>query len=214
LETTLDLFIRPVALDAARTLHSPHPEMKRRDELLEKLLGDDISPVEQGELYRMLYGAAFGPHTEGLPAGDRVAASLVLRLLDTMDEGERNAAERLHTIDQPTMGCSVTVRSARIIAASGDVEGVAGWTEQEIIGAPVSVVVPLWGQLEEDAATKRLQIDVPLDVPHHRTIHDSAGRERPVWATIIPSEEDTIELVIETRDPDAGIPIGPAPVLN
>lgn len=203
METTLDIFTRAIALDAARALHSPHPEMERRDYLLERLLGGDITAAEQGELYRMLYGSAFGPHTEGLPAGDRVAASLVLRLLESMDEDERNQAERLHTLDQPTMTCTVTVgKDGRIISLTGDFEGVLGWTAHQLAGAPVSVVVPLWGQLEQDAAQRQLKIDVPLDIPHHRMITDSAGRERPVWVTMTPIEEG-VAVKIESRDPDA-----------
>lgn len=204
METTLDIFTRAIALDAARALHSPHPEMKRRDYLLERLLGEDITPAEQGELYRMLYGSAFGPHTEGLPAGDRVAASLVLRLLESMDENERNQAERLHTLDQPTMTCVVTVGpDGRITSLSGDYEGVLGWTANQLAGVPVSVVVPLWGQLENDAAQRQLRVDVPLDIPHQREILDSAGRARPVWVTIRPIEDAGLSVSIETRDPDS-----------
>lgn len=200
LEVTVDIYTRAVAFDAAKALHSPHIEMSRRDYLLERLLASEISPAEQGELYRMLYGSAFGPFTEGLPAGERVAASLVLRLLESMDDDNRNAAERLHTLDQPTMSASLTVSpEGNVLTWQGDVAGVLGHDPAQLIGEPVAVVLPAWAQLADESVD---------DMPHHRAATDAAGRERPVWVTLSPSP-DWVTVRIETRDPDATLAESP-----
>lgn len=78
LETKVDVFWKAVSIDAAMLLHSPHPDLARRDMLLEKFTFDSLSPEEVQELHNML-----NELLEDRSAGKdlRMAASIVLRRL-------------------------------------------------------------------------------------------------------------------------------------
>lgn len=82
LETKIELYWRNIALDQARILHMPHPEFARRDELLERLLSGEITLNELHELQEMLKAAIGGIHDSG-DDGQRVAASILLRVIET-----------------------------------------------------------------------------------------------------------------------------------
>jgi hypothetical protein len=88
LETKVDVFWRGVSFDAARLLHSPHPEFARRDHLLERFLAQRLTGTEARELTQMM-SAILKDSTSD--AGQRMAASVVLRYLaswyDTAESG-------------------------------------------------------------------------------------------------------------------------------
>jgi hypothetical protein len=78
LETKVDVFWKDVSFDAARVLHSPHPEFARRDELLEKFMSAQLNINEAMELEAML-NEVLSKHD--VESGQRMAASIVLRYL-------------------------------------------------------------------------------------------------------------------------------------
>lgn len=77
-ETKIDLFWRGLSVDAARVLHSPHPEWARRDSLLEGFMAHRLAAEEAAELGEMLL-EVFDNH-EADP-GQRMAAAVVLKFL-------------------------------------------------------------------------------------------------------------------------------------
>ncbi len=79
-ETKIDLFWRGLSIDAARVLHSPHPEFARRDKLLEAFMAHQLSAADAVELGEMLLNL-FDDH-EADP-GERMAAAVVLKYLHT-----------------------------------------------------------------------------------------------------------------------------------
>lgn len=78
LEVKVDVFWKGIALDAAALLHRPHPEFKRRDELLETFTYKKLNSKEARELYNMLV-----PVWEDIqaPYAERLAASILMRTL-------------------------------------------------------------------------------------------------------------------------------------
>lgn len=79
-ETKIDLFWRGLSVDAARVLHSPHPEWARRDALLEAFMSHRMTAEEAGELGAMLLEVF---HDHDGDAGQRMAAAVVLKFLHT-----------------------------------------------------------------------------------------------------------------------------------
>lgn len=79
LEAKIDVFWKTVSIDAAKILHSPHPQHARRDELIEHFLADTLTWEELAEFAQTLRAAINDEH--GLP-GERMAASLLLRALE------------------------------------------------------------------------------------------------------------------------------------
>lgn len=86
IETKMDVFWRNVALDMARTLHSPHPERAHVDKLLEDLADGIITPAGRAELQRIL--EYMRDYRFGTPAdfpihpGEQVAAVILLRTME------------------------------------------------------------------------------------------------------------------------------------
>lgn len=80
IETKVDVFWRGLSLDAARVLHSPHPQFARRDALLEAFMSGEITAPEVAELSSMLTQVV-DDHT--VEAGQRMAAAIVLKYLHT-----------------------------------------------------------------------------------------------------------------------------------
>jgi hypothetical protein len=78
LETKVDVFWRGVSFDAARLLHSPHPEFARRDELLERFQAQNLTAAEARELATMM--SAVLEERKSDP-GQQMAASVILRYL-------------------------------------------------------------------------------------------------------------------------------------
>jgi hypothetical protein len=78
LETKVDVFWRGVSFDAARLLHSPHPEFARQDSLLERFLAETLTVREARELAGLMSAVVKGDKTD---PGERMAASVVLRYL-------------------------------------------------------------------------------------------------------------------------------------
>lgn len=84
----VQVFWEAIAKDAARILHSPHPERFHIDALLEKFLDGSISDAECGELRRYLTYIVDWSHDQvpdfPIFPGDQVAAAILLRTIDTM----------------------------------------------------------------------------------------------------------------------------------
>ncbi|AVT38816.1 hypothetical protein [Plantactinospora sp. BB1] len=78
LETKVDVFWRGVSFDAARLLHSPHPEFARRDRLLERFQEGVLTSAEARELARMMAAVLNDRRAD---PGHHVAASVILRYL-------------------------------------------------------------------------------------------------------------------------------------
>lgn len=83
LETKVEVFWKSVALDAAKILHTPHPENARRDDLLEKFTDGSITREELEELIRTLNKIVEEKHRE---FGERTAASTLLRAIEIQYE--------------------------------------------------------------------------------------------------------------------------------
>lgn len=77
LEVKVEVFWRGVAFDAARLLHSPHPQWERRDQLLEAFMSDRLSLEDAPELRRLMRDVVESAGDDG----QRMAASVVLRYL-------------------------------------------------------------------------------------------------------------------------------------
>jgi len=82
LETKVDVVWKGVAFDLATVLHQPHPEYAERDDLLEKLLSDDIKAQELLRLRDILKDTVGTVHDEG-NYGERVAASMLMRIIES-----------------------------------------------------------------------------------------------------------------------------------
>ncbi|MBF9133460.1 hypothetical protein I0C86_31545 [Plantactinospora sp. S1510] len=83
LETKVDVFWRGVSFDAARLLHSPHPEFARRDELLERFQAQELTGAEARELGTMMSAVLKDKKAE---PGQQMAASVILRYLSAWYE--------------------------------------------------------------------------------------------------------------------------------
>jgi hypothetical protein len=79
METKMEIFWRGVAYDNARILHTPHPENKRRDEILEKFVDQTITIDELKELVDLLHKIIENKNRE---FGERTAASNLLRAIE------------------------------------------------------------------------------------------------------------------------------------
>lgn len=79
LETKVDVFWKGVGFDAAKILHSPHPEHARRDYLIERFMDERLTKEEMEELIRALIKAR---DDENVLKGERVAASIMLRAME------------------------------------------------------------------------------------------------------------------------------------
>lgn len=79
IEVKIDVFWKNVAFDAAKILHTPHPENKRRDELLELFVEGKIKREELKELIIILKGILEDKLRE---FGERTAASNLLRAIE------------------------------------------------------------------------------------------------------------------------------------
>lgn len=79
LETQVDVFWRGVTYDAARALHSPHPEFARRDHLLERFMAGTLTGPEMRELVAALSRVR---EDHDATAGERLAAGVVLSSIE------------------------------------------------------------------------------------------------------------------------------------
>ena len=79
IETKVEVFWRSVAIDAAKILHTPHPENARRDELLERFVEGIIDREELKELIVTLKKIIDDTFRE---FGERTAASNLLRVIE------------------------------------------------------------------------------------------------------------------------------------
>jgi hypothetical protein len=82
LEVKIDVFWAGLMKDAATILHHPHKEHMRRDELLEKLLAGELKAAEEKELQSLLESIIGTAESTG-DHGEQIAASILLRLMDT-----------------------------------------------------------------------------------------------------------------------------------
>jgi hypothetical protein len=86
IETKMDVFWRNVALDMARTLHSPHAERAHVDKLLEDLVDETITLAGRAELKQILeYMRDYHPGTPAdfpIHPGEQVAAVILLRTME------------------------------------------------------------------------------------------------------------------------------------
>lgn len=89
LETKVEVVWKGVAFDLAQVLHQPHPEYAERDDLLEKLLSDEISSTELLRLRDILKNTVGSIHDEG-NYGERVAASMLMRIIESTLISEPN----------------------------------------------------------------------------------------------------------------------------
>lgn len=83
METKVEVFWKDVSFDAARILHTPHPENARRDYLLEQFVAQQITREELHELVAVLQQIIEQKHRE---FGERTAASQLLRALERQYE--------------------------------------------------------------------------------------------------------------------------------
>lgn len=77
-ETKIEIFWKDVSYDAAKILHTPHPENARRDYLLERFVAQQITREELAELIQVLKDII---EEKGREFGERTAASNLLRAL-------------------------------------------------------------------------------------------------------------------------------------
>lgn len=87
LEAKMEVFWRSVGLDAAKILHSPHPERAHVDALLEAFMAGTITDAEKHELLRVL--EEIRDYSPGKPVpdfpvqpGEQVAAAILLRSME------------------------------------------------------------------------------------------------------------------------------------
>lgn len=83
LETKVEIFWKDVTYDAAKILHTPHPENERRDYLLEQFVEQQITRDELKELISLLKSIIEESWRE---MGERTAASQMLRALQRQYE--------------------------------------------------------------------------------------------------------------------------------
>jgi hypothetical protein len=83
LETKVEVFWKNVSFDAAKILHTPHPENARRDYLLEQFVSQQITRDQLVELIMLLKDIIEEKHRE---FGERSAASSLLRALESQYE--------------------------------------------------------------------------------------------------------------------------------
>jgi hypothetical protein len=83
METKVEVFWKDVSFDAAKILHTPHPENARRDYLLEQFMKQEITIDELKELVDTLKAIIDQKHRE---FGERTAASNLLRALERQYE--------------------------------------------------------------------------------------------------------------------------------
>lgn len=82
-ETKIEIFWKDVCYDAAKILHTPHPENQRRDFLLEQFMAQKITRDELAELIMLLKKIIDEKWRE---MGERTAASNMLRALERQYE--------------------------------------------------------------------------------------------------------------------------------
>lgn len=80
LKTKMEVFWKNVSFDAARNLHTPHPENARRDYLLEQYIDEKITREELTELVKILDAVVRDDNNRDF--GERQAASLLLRTIE------------------------------------------------------------------------------------------------------------------------------------
>lgn len=83
METKIEIFWKDVSFDAAKILHTPHPENARRDYLLEQFVSQQIKREELTELIGLLKLIIDEKSRE---MGERTAASNMLRALERQYE--------------------------------------------------------------------------------------------------------------------------------
>jgi hypothetical protein len=88
LETKMSVLWNGVSADLAAILHHPLPQYAERDRLLERFLDGDITPEELDRLRELLREAVGDIHTQTPTSGERVAASILLRMLEAEKEAE------------------------------------------------------------------------------------------------------------------------------
>jgi hypothetical protein len=83
LEVKISLYWDAVTRDAAKILHTPHPENARRDYLLEQFVSQQITREELEELIKVLKNII---DEKARDMGERTAASNMLRALEQQYE--------------------------------------------------------------------------------------------------------------------------------
>ena len=84
LEAKIDVFWRNVAYDAARILHSPHPDRAELDTLLEAFQENKLDPSGMEKLVRKLEEVKQNRNGKFLN-GDRMAAIVLLNVIDQFE---------------------------------------------------------------------------------------------------------------------------------
>lgn len=79
LETKVEIFWKLVSLDAAKVLHSPHPERERLDQLIEAYVAGSITKSENVEMIAILQEII---NNSLAPCGERLAASTLMHVLE------------------------------------------------------------------------------------------------------------------------------------
>lgn len=80
LKTKMEVFWKNVSFDAARNLHTPHPDNARRDYLLEQYVDEKITRDELIELVKLLDKVILDDSNRDF--GERQAASLLRRTIE------------------------------------------------------------------------------------------------------------------------------------
>lgn len=77
LETKVEVFWRNVSIDVALLLHKPHPDFRKRDELIEKYAADKLTETELKEFILLLEKLK----EEGEDKQERFYASYILHAI-------------------------------------------------------------------------------------------------------------------------------------
>jgi hypothetical protein len=94
LETKVEVFWKSVAMDAAKIIHSPNPERKHVDDLLDAFMGGTLTD-EGAEKLRVLlrYIMKYEPGDETdfpINQGEQLAAAILLRTMEHKMEGSKS----------------------------------------------------------------------------------------------------------------------------
>lgn len=93
IETKVDLLWEGVKRDLAAILHHPLPEYAERDRLIELFLSGEINEKQLVRFRELLRATVGDIHTVNDNPGERVAASMLLRLIES-GEAQSTGSER------------------------------------------------------------------------------------------------------------------------
>lgn len=79
LETKMEVFWKAVSIDAAKILHSPHPERERLDQLIDAYVNGNIRTNELTEMRGQLLTIVDNGST---PCAERLLASMLMRVIE------------------------------------------------------------------------------------------------------------------------------------